>query len=45
MISCLFPKSKGGYLAFLGRISPKKRLDRAIQIAARAGVKLKMPPR
>ena len=31
-----------GYLAFLGRISPEKRPDRAIEIAARAGVKLKM---
>ncbi len=31
-----------GYLAFLGRISPEKRPDRAIEIAARAGVNLKM---
>jgi glycosyltransferase involved in cell wall biosynthesis len=31
-----------GYLAFLGRIAPEKRPDRAIEIAARAGVKLKM---
>jgi glycosyltransferase involved in cell wall biosynthesis len=31
-----------GYLAFLGRIAPEKRPDRAIQIATRAGVKLKM---
>jgi glycosyltransferase involved in cell wall biosynthesis len=31
-----------GYLAFLGRISPEKRPDRAIEIATRAGVKLKM---
>ncbi len=30
------------YFAFLGRISPEKRLDRAIQIAAAAGVKLKV---
>ncbi len=30
------------YLAFLGRISPEKRPDRAIEIAARAGMKLKM---
>jgi glycosyltransferase involved in cell wall biosynthesis len=30
------------YLAFLGRISPEKRPDRAIEIATRAGVKLKM---
>jgi glycosyltransferase involved in cell wall biosynthesis len=30
------------YLAFLGRISPEKRVDRAIQIAARCGVPLKI---
>src|SRR5262249_30291716 len=34
---------KGGdYLAFLGRISREKRLDRAIAIAERAGRKLKI---
>src|SRR5260370_27928132 len=33
---------KGGYLAFLGRISPEKRPDRAIEIAAGAGAKLKI---
>ncbi len=32
----------GGYLAFLGRISPEKRPDRAIDIAARAGLPLKI---
>jgi glycosyltransferase involved in cell wall biosynthesis len=32
----------GDYLAFLGRISPEKRPDRAIQIALQAGMKLKM---
>ncbi len=32
----------GDYLAFLGRVSPEKRPDRAIEIAARAGMKLKM---
>ncbi|MFG1299679.1 glycosyltransferase family 4 protein [Xanthobacter sp. V3C-3] len=32
----------GGYLAFLGRISPEKRPDRAIEIAARAGMPLKI---
>ncbi|GLQ54099.1 glycosyltransferase family 4 protein [Devosia nitrariae] len=31
-----------GYLAFLGRISPEKRPDRAIEIAARSGMKLKI---
>ncbi len=30
------------YLAFVGRISPEKRPDRAIEIAKRAGVKLKL---
>jgi glycosyltransferase involved in cell wall biosynthesis len=35
-------KPAGDYLAFLGRISPEKRPDRAIEIAARAGMKLKM---
>ena len=32
----------GGYLAFLGRISPEKRPDRAIAIAARLGLPLKI---
>src|SRR5262249_1562605 len=32
----------GDYLAFLGRISPEKRLDRAITIARQAGMKLKV---
>jgi glycosyltransferase involved in cell wall biosynthesis len=32
----------GGYLAFLGRISPEKRPDRAIQIAVQAGMPLKI---
>ena len=32
----------GGYLAFLGRISPEKRPDRAIAIATRAGCPLKI---
>lgn len=35
-------KPKGGYLAFLGRISPEKRPDRAIEIAATAGMPLKI---
>ena len=35
------PKSKG-YLAFLGRISPEKRPDRAIEIATKLGKRLKM---
>ncbi|HJW27260.1 MAG TPA: glycosyltransferase family 4 protein [Rhodocyclaceae bacterium] len=32
----------GDYLAFLGRISPEKRPDRAIRIARRAGLPLKI---
>jgi glycosyltransferase involved in cell wall biosynthesis len=32
----------GQYLAFLGRISPEKRLDRAIEIARRTGLPLKV---
>jgi glycosyltransferase involved in cell wall biosynthesis len=35
-------RPKGDYLAFLGRISPEKRPDRAIEIAARAGLPLKI---
>jgi glycosyltransferase involved in cell wall biosynthesis len=33
---------EGGYLAFLGRTSPEKGLDHAIEIAKRAGVPLKI---
>ncbi|HET7442171.1 MAG TPA: glycosyltransferase family 4 protein [Terriglobales bacterium] len=33
---------KGNYLAFLGRISPEKGLDQAIQIALRVGLPLKI---
>ena len=33
---------RGGYLAFLGRISPEKAPDAAIRIAARAGIPLKI---
>jgi glycosyltransferase involved in cell wall biosynthesis len=36
------PKPRGGYLAFLGRISPEKGPDRAIEIATRAGMPLKI---
>lgn len=32
----------GGYLAFVGRISAEKRVDRAIEIALRAGMPLKI---
>lgn len=37
-----FNARKDGYLAFLGRISPEKRPDRAIEIAVRAGLPLKI---
>jgi glycosyltransferase involved in cell wall biosynthesis len=33
---------RGGYLAFLGRISPEKRPDRAIEIARHSGLPLKI---
>ncbi len=36
------PKPARDYLAFLGRISPEKRPDRAIAIARSAGLKLKI---
>ena len=36
------PSTDQGYLAFLGRISPEKRPDRAIEIARRAGIPLRM---
>ena len=32
----------GGYLAFLGRISPEKRVDRAIEIARLAGMEIRI---
>jgi glycosyltransferase involved in cell wall biosynthesis len=37
-----FGEGRGGYLAFLGRVSPEKRLDRAVEIARRTGRKLKV---
>jgi glycogen debranching enzyme/glycosyltransferase involved in cell wall biosynthesis len=40
-----FRERPEGYLAFLGRISPEKRLDRAIEIARRSGHKLKVAAR
>ena len=36
------PNPADGYLAFLGRIAPEKRPDRAIEIAARSGMPLKI---
>lgn len=37
-----FHPRSGDYLAFVGRISPEKRLDRAIEIAVRCGRTLKI---
>ena len=37
-----FRDEPGTYLAFLGRISPEKRVDRAIEIARRIGMPLKI---
>jgi glycosyltransferase involved in cell wall biosynthesis len=37
-----FQEKPRSYLAFLGRISPEKRVDRAIEIARRTGVELKI---
>ena len=34
--------TEGKYLAFIGRISPEKRVDRAIEIAKRTGMPLKI---
>ncbi|MFN2646142.1 MAG: glycosyltransferase family 4 protein [Burkholderiales bacterium] len=36
------PAPRGGYFAFLGRVSPEKGLERAIDIARRAGVRLRI---
>jgi glycosyltransferase involved in cell wall biosynthesis len=37
-----FSPNANGYLAFLGRIAPEKRPDRAIEIAGRCGMPLKI---
>ena len=36
------PAPRGGYFAFLGRVSPEKGLDRAIHIALAGGVRLRI---
>ena len=36
------PAPRGGYFAFLGRVSPEKGLDRAIRIAVAAGARLRI---
>jgi glycosyltransferase involved in cell wall biosynthesis len=40
--SFTFHGEQGRYLVYLGRMSPEKRVDRAIEIAQRAGVPLKI---
>jgi glycosyltransferase involved in cell wall biosynthesis len=37
-----FQAEPEGYLAFLGRISPEKRVDRAVEIARRTGMRLRV---
>ncbi len=37
-----FNKKGGDYLVFVGRISPEKRVDRAIEIAKKAGIQIKI---
>ena len=37
-----FEAAAGDYLAFLGRISPEKRVDRAVEIARRVGLPLRV---
>jgi glycosyltransferase involved in cell wall biosynthesis len=37
-----FQGDEGGYLVYLGRMSPEKRVDRAIEIARRSGTPLKI---
>jgi glycosyltransferase involved in cell wall biosynthesis len=39
---CRLQPAPGKYLAFLGRFSPEKRIDRAIEIAKRSGIPLKI---
>ena len=40
-LHAFYPQAEG-YLAFLGRVSPEKRVDRAIEIAIRTGLPLKI---
>jgi glycosyltransferase involved in cell wall biosynthesis len=40
-----FSKGPGKYLAFLGRISPEKRPDLAIDVARKAGIPINLRPR
>jgi glycosyltransferase involved in cell wall biosynthesis len=41
-MSSLLPNPQADYLAFVGRISPEKRPDRAIGIAKQAGIQLRI---
>jgi glycosyltransferase involved in cell wall biosynthesis len=43
--SFTFRDAPGDYLVYLGRMSPEKRVDRAIEIARRAGMPLKIAAR
>jgi glycosyltransferase involved in cell wall biosynthesis len=40
--SFAFHGDRGAYLVYLGRMSPEKRVDRAIEVARRSGVPLKI---
>jgi glycosyltransferase involved in cell wall biosynthesis len=37
-----FNKNGGDYLVFIGRVSPEKRVDRAIEIAKKAGIQIRI---
>jgi glycosyltransferase involved in cell wall biosynthesis len=37
-----FNKKGGDYLVFIGRVSPEKRVDRAIEIAKKAGIQIRI---
>jgi glycosyltransferase involved in cell wall biosynthesis len=37
-----FNRKGGDYLVFIGRVSPEKRIDRAIEIAKKAGIQIKI---
>ena len=39
---CHYGAGEGNYVAFVGRISPEKRVDRAIEIAKQANIRLKI---
>ena len=39
---CSLESNPGKYLVFIGRISPEKRVDRAIEVAKRAGIPIRI---